>query len=173
MRVGPAVLLSALLPFAAHAAGQDETVVTGGPGLAVLFDGEAQVGVSGDVRLMHGLSDFWSARLGLGLAWLPATDGGPAKRVVAPTLGLTVAADVLNLVPFAELGVVLADLRGGGLASRQRLGAELSLGIDRLLSRHLTLSALGRVDYLPLRLAGANGSPPLLLVLALCLGYVF
>lgn len=173
MRFGPAFLLSALLPVAAHAAGQGETVVAGGPGMAVLFDDEARVGVAGDVRLLRGLSDSWSAKLGLAFAWIPAEDKRPAMHMVAPTLGLTVAADVLNLVPFAELGVVLADLRGGGLPSRQRLGGELSLGADYLVTRHLALSLLGRIDHLALRLAGAGGSPPVLLVFALTLGYVF
>jgi hypothetical protein len=173
MRLGPALLLSALLPLTARAAGNGETAVAGGPGLAVLVDGQTRLGGAGEVRLLRGFSDFWSAQLALGFAWLPSTAQTPATRVLTPTLGLVVAADVVNLVPFAALGVVFADLRGAGLPARQRLGGELALGADYLLSRHLALSLLARVDYLALHLAGASTSRPLLLVCALHLGYVF
>jgi hypothetical protein len=173
MRFGPALLLSTLLPLTASAAGKGETAVAGGPGLAVLFDGQTRLGGSGDVRLLRGLSDSWSAKLALGFAWIPSTSHTPTTRLLTPSLGLVVAADAVNLVPFAELGVVFADVRGDGTAARQRLGGALALGADYLLSRHLALSLLGRVDYLALRLAGAGASRPVLLVLTLSLGYVF
>jgi hypothetical protein len=173
MRFGPALLLCALLPATARAAGHGETAVSGGPGLAVLVAGATQVGVAGDLRLLRGLSDSWSARLGLEAAWLPSTDERPATRLSAGALGLTVAADVLSLVPFADFGVVVADLRSAGLAAQQRVGGELTLGADYLAGRHVTLSVLGRVDYFALRLAGAHGPRPVLVVLALALGYVF
>jgi hypothetical protein len=173
MRLALAFLTLSLVPATVRAAGQGETAVTGGPGLAILFDGETRVGGAADLQLLHGLSDFWSARLGLQAAWLPSRDETSATRLVMPGLGLMVAADVLNLVPFAALGVVLADIRGGGVSSRQRLAGQLSLGADYLASRHLTLSLLGRIDYPALRLAGPRTSSPLLLTFALHAAYVF
>lgn len=173
MRRTLAVLVASFVPVLAHAAGQGETTVGGGPGLAVLRDGGTRAGGAAEVRLLRGLDDAWSARVRLQAAWLPARGDRQATQLFAPGLGLTVAADVVNLVPFLDVGVVLADLRETGRPSRQRLGAELAAGADYLLSRHLVLSLLARVDYLVLRLGGYGAPTPLLLTLDLHVGYVF
>jgi hypothetical protein len=173
MRLGLACVFLALFPATARAAGQGEIAVSGGPGLAILFDGETRLGGAAEVRLLRGLSDLWSARLGLQAAWISASRESPATRMVTPGLGGTVAADVLNLVPFADLGLVFTDLRGGGGPAQQRLGGELALGADYLASRHLALSLLGRIDYFALRLAGAGDVRPLLLTFSLQVSYVF
>jgi|GEM_PF-4123154 len=173
MRLGFAILLGSLLPASALGAGRGEMAVTGGPGLAVVFAGTNRAGASADLRVLRGLSDSWSARLGLQGAWIPASGETGATRIMAPALGLTVAADVLNLVPFAETGIVLADIRGGGLSSRQRLGGQLCVGAEYLATRHFTLSLLARLDYFAIRLAGAHESSPSQLTLALHLGRVF
>ena len=173
MRLSFAALLCCLLPTAALAAGQGEMAISGGPGLAVMIEGTTRAGASADLRFLRGLSDSWSARLGLQAAWLGASGETNATHVLAPALGLTVAADVLNLVPFAEAGVVLADIRGNGLTARQRLGGQLGVGADYLVTRHFTLSLLARLDFFALRLAGAHESSPAQLTLALHLGRVF
>jgi hypothetical protein len=173
MRLGFAFLVCTLLPASALAGGQGEMALSGGPGVALAFEGKTRAGASADVRFLRGLSDSWSARLGLQAAWIPASGEASATRLLAPALGLTVAADVLSWVPFAEAGVVFADIRGGGIASRQRLGGQLGVGADYLATRHLTLTLLARVDYFALRLAGAREASPAELTLALHLGRVF
>ena len=167
------ILLLSFLPASALAAGQGENAVTGGAGLALALTGPTRVGAAVDVRLLHGFNDSWSARLGLEGSWLPGSGDTSATRIVTPSLGLTVAADVLNLVPFAEAGFGFADIRGGGTASRQYLGGQLGVGVDYLATRHLTLSLLGRLDYFALRLAGPDGSRPVVATFALHLGRVF
>ena len=166
-------LLPILLPATALAAGSGEMMLTAGPGLALVHQAETRTGASADARFLYGLSDSWSAHLGLQATWLPASAGQSAATIVAPSLGMTAAADILNWVPFAEAALVFGDLRGGGLASRQRLGGRLGGGIDYLLTRHLTLSLLGRLDYFALALAGPDDSRPLSLGFALHLGRVF
>ncbi|MBN2574163.1 MAG: outer membrane beta-barrel protein [Deltaproteobacteria bacterium] len=173
MRLAFALPLCALLPAAALAAGQGETALSGGPGLAVLFDGRTRAGVTADARLLYGLSDAWSARLGLQAVWMPPSDRTSASYLTVPTLGLAVAADATNLVPFAEAGMAFVDQRGGGTSSRQRLGGHLGAGADYLVSRHFTLSALARIDYYPLRLTGGHETSPTLLTFAIHLGRVF
>jgi hypothetical protein len=173
MRHGLALLLCSLLSASALAAGQGEIAVTGGTGLAFLFEGQTRTGAEADVRFLRGLSDSWSARLGVQAAWIPAPGETGATRLVAPALGLTFAADVLNLVPFAEAGIVLADIRGGGLPSGQRFGPQIGIGVDYLVTRHFTVSLLARADYFALRLAGARESSPSQVNLALHLGHVF
>lgn len=173
MRHGIALLLFCLVPASASAGGQGEMMLGGGPALAVVVEDTARVGASADLRFLRGLSDSLSARLGLQGAWMPATGSGSATRLVAPSAGLTFAADVLHWVPFAEAGIAFADIRGGGLASRQRLGGQLGLGTDYLATRHLTLTLLARLDYFALRLAGARESSPAEITLALHLGHVF
>jgi hypothetical protein len=49
----------------------------------------------------------------------------------------------------------------------------LGVGADYLVSRHLTLSLLARVDYFPLRLAGGHDAHPTQASLALYLGRAF
>jgi hypothetical protein len=156
------------------AAGQGETALTAGPGLAVGLTGATRVGASLDARLLYGLTDAWSARLGIAGVWLPSSSGeSGAGRIVAPTLGVTVAADVLSLVPFAEAGIVFGDARGGGLAARQYLGGQLGAGLDYWVTRRLTVTLLGRIDYLALHVAGPDEAKPLLVSFALHLGYAF
>jgi len=147
-------------------------MVTAGPDIVVLFEEQARAGAGFDIRALHGLTDALAVRLGLQGAWLPAS-ADTNTFVVAPSLALGLSADVLNLVPFAEAGIVLADVRSSGLPARLRLGGQLAAGVDYLLSRHLTVTAVAHADYLPLRLAGDGASTPAEIALALHLGYVF
>jgi hypothetical protein len=155
------------------AVGQGEASLSGGLGLAVAFRDQTRVGAQAETRLLRGISDSWAARLGLQTAWYPAENSTPAAHVTAQSLGLTWAADVLNWVPFADLGIAVADIRGGGLAASWRLGGQLGLGIDYLISRHLTMSLLARVDYFPLRLAGGHDAHATQASFALYLGRAF
>ena len=173
MRRALALLILCMPAPSALAAGEGEMALTAGPGLAVGLTGGARVGASVDARFLYGLTDAWSARLDLAGSWLPSSGESAATRVIAPTLGMTVAADVLNLVPFGEVGIVIGDVRGGGSAARQYLGGQLGAGVEYLLTRRLTLSLLGRIDYLALRLAGPDATDPLALTFALHLGHVF
>jgi hypothetical protein len=173
MRWSQLPLLALLFPATAGAAGPGERMLTAGPGVAFVHQDRTRTGISGDARLLYGLSDSWSAHLGLQAAWLPAAASRSAIFAVTPSLGLTAAADILNWVPFIEAALVFGDFRGGGLAARQRLGGRLGGGIDYLLTRHLTLSLLGRLDYFALALTGPEGDQPLALGFALHLGRVF
>jgi hypothetical protein len=173
MRFRLALLLVWWLPTSALAVGRGEALLSGGLGPAVGFQDPARAGAQADVRLLRGISDSWSARLGFQTAWYPAKDSNPSAHVTAQSLGLTWAADVLNWVPFADVGIAVADLRGGGLAPSWRLGGQLGIGADYLLSRHLTMSLLARADYFPLRLAGAHHAHLTQVSLALYLGRAF
>ena len=62
---GFAFLLSCLLPASALAAGPGEMSLSAGPGLALTFDSQTRAGAAADARFLYGLSDSWSARLGL------------------------------------------------------------------------------------------------------------
>ena len=168
------LMLLGLPPIPAWATGQGETALTAGPGLVLGLDGGARVGASLDARFLFGISDAWSARVGVAGAWLPPSSGASdAGRIVAPTLGVTVAADVLSLVPFAEAGIVFADVRGDSIAARQYLGSQLGAGLDYWVTRRLTVTLVGRLDYLALRLAGPDGRKPLAVSFAVHLGHTF
>jgi len=173
MRFCLVLLLLWWLPTSALAVGQGEAMLSGGLGLAVGFQDPARAGAQAEMRLLRGISDSWAARLGLQTAWYPAKGSTPAAHVTAQSLGLTWAADVLKLVPFADVGMAVADLRGGGLTPSWRLGGQLGLGADYLVSRHLVLSLLARADYFPLRLAGGHDAHPTQVSLVLYLGRAF
>ncbi len=167
------VVALALPGTAAFAAGAGEAALTAGPGALLGLEGETRAGAIVDVRFLYGLSDAWSARLGLGYGWLDGAGSGAATHVVSPSFGLTAAADVLDLVPFGELGIVLADHRGGGERARHDLGAQMGAGVDYFVSRRLTLTLLGRLSYFPVHLRGPSGPAPIGLDFALHVGHVF
>jgi hypothetical protein len=173
MRFWPALFLVWWLPSAGMAVGQGEASLSGGLGLALAFQDQTRLGGQVEARLLRGISDSWAARLGVQTAWYPADGATPSAHITVQSAGLTFAADVVNWVPFADMGVAIADIRGGDLATSWRLGGQLGLGADYLLSRHLTLSLLARVDYFPLRLAGGNHAHPVQAGLSLYLGRVF
>jgi hypothetical protein len=173
MRFWLALLLVWWVPTSALAVGQGEASLSGGLGLALAFQAQTRAGAQADVRLLRGISDSWAARLGVQTAWYPADGATPSAHVTAQSVGLTWAADVLNLVPFTDLGIAVADIRGGGLATSWRLGGQFGLGADYFLSRHLTMSLLARVEYFPLRLAGGHDVHPTQASLGLYLGRAF
>jgi hypothetical protein len=160
-------------PASALAVGQGEATLGGGIGPALAFREQTRAGVEAEARLLRGISDSWAARLGLQTAWYPADGSAPSMHVTAQSLGLTWAADALNLVPFADLGILVADVRGGGTAASWRMGGQLGLGTDYLLTPHFTLSLLARIDYFPLRLAGGHDAPSTQVSLTLHAGRAF
>ena len=172
MRFRTFIILACLAPESALAVGEGESSLSAGAGGAVLFQGQSRAGVAAEFRLLHGLSDAWSARLGLQAAVAPSSQGHSAT-LFSQAAGVTWAYDVVNWVPFADLGLVVADVRGGGHAGSQRLGGQAGAGIDCLLSRHLVASFLGRVDYYPVRLAGADVPRPVQLTFVLHVGRTF
>jgi hypothetical protein len=87
-------------------------------------------------------------------------------------LGATYSLDVVRWVPFVDLGFSLADLRGGG-ASSQRMGPQVGLGAEYLLSRRWTLAALARFDFFALRLSGHGSAYPWWACAGLRVGRVF
>jgi hypothetical protein len=173
MRFGLVLALVWWLPTAALAVGQGEASLSGGLGLALAFQDQSRVGAQAEVRLLRGISDSWAARLGAQTAWYPAHGATPSAHITAQSLGLTFAADVLNWVPFVDLGIAVADIRGGGMTPSWRLGGQLGIGADYLLSRHLTLSVLAHADDFPLRLAGGHDAHPTQLSLVLFMGRAF
>ena len=173
MRFWLALVLVWWLPTSALAVGQGEASLSGGLGLALAFQDKTRAGAQAEARLLRGISDSWAARLGVQTAWYPAHGTTPSAHITAQSAGLTWAADVLNWVPFADVGMAIADIRGAGLATSWRLGGQLGLGADYLLSRHLMMSMLARVDYFPLRLAGGHDAHPVQATFALYLGRAF
>jgi hypothetical protein len=82
--------------------------------------------------------------------------------VTTQAIGVTWALDALNFVPFADVGLLAADVR-----------AELGGGCDYLVSRHLVTSLVAHVDYLPLHLTGGHRDRLLQATLALLVGRAF
>jgi hypothetical protein len=172
MRFPTLIALACLAPGTALAVGEGESSLSAGGGVAVLFQGQSRTGVAAEFRLLRGISDAWSARLGLQAAVAPSSQVSTAT-LFSQAVGVTWAYDVVNWVPFADFGLVVADVRGGGHAASQRAGAQAGAGIDYLMSRQLVASFLGRVDYYPLRLAGADVPRPVQLSFVLHLGRTF
>jgi hypothetical protein len=171
MRLAP-LLLFALAPVSAVAAGRGEMTAAAGPALGLFHQSDTRASAGVDARIIYGLTDAWSAHATLAADLVPAAKGLPTTAVVAPLLGLTAAADAVNWVPFAEASVGLADVRTAD-ASQQRLGAALGAGADYLVSRHVGVTVYGRAAWWPLRVAGPDGPAPLQVVVAILLARAF
>ena len=173
MRYWPLFVGAWLLPATALALGPGEASLSGGLGLTLARPDETRAGAQAEVRLLRGVTDSWAARLGLQATWIPESGATSSTYVAMQALGLTWAADALNLVPFVDLGIVVADVRGGGRLENERLGAQAGIGADYCLARHWVLSLLGRIDYLALRFAGGHEPSLVLSTFALHLGRMF
>jgi hypothetical protein len=166
-------LLLILWTGSAFALGPGEASLSGGVGPAVSFGERTQGGVQVGARLVRGITDAWAGRLGVQSAWYPAAGTAPPSHVTTQAIGATWALDALNFVPFADVGLLAADVRGGGSGASWHLGAELGGGFDYLVSRHLVTSLVVHVDYLPLHLTGGHRERPLQATLALLVGRAF
>jgi len=160
-------------PGRAHATGAGEKQVAAGLGFALAGDGDtARSGMQAGVEAAIGLTDTWAARGAVSLSWQPGHASDGPRELTTVDLGATYSLDVVRWVPFLDLGLSLADLRGGR-DSAQRLGPQVGLGAEYLLSRRWTLAAFARFDYLAVRLAGPGGSQPWLACAGLRLGWMF
>jgi opacity protein-like surface antigen len=157
----------------AHAAGAGETQVSASLGFALAgADDGARPGMQAGVEATLGFSDAWAGRIEVSSSWQPEPASSSPRQVTALSLGTVYSLDVVRWVPFLDLGFSLADLRGDG-ASSQRLGPQVGLGAEYLLSRRWTLTALASFDYFVLRIRGPGGAHPWLACAALRIGRVF
>lgn len=170
-RLALAPVLLLLMPVSASAIGPGEASLSAGLGPTLAVQDQTHAGAQVEFRLLRGFTDAWAGRLGLEAAWLPTS--GADIHYTTQSLGLTWAADILNLVPFADIGLVLGDIRGGGVAASQRMGPQVGIGADYLFSRHLTFTLLAHADYFVLRLAGAQNARPTKITVGFHLGRVF
>jgi hypothetical protein len=161
------------LPCPVHAAGSGEKQVSASLGFAVAGgDDTARPGMQAGVEAMIGVTDAWAGRAAVSGSWQPDSASGSPRHVTALSLGATYSLDVVRWVPFVDLGFSLADLRGGG-ASSQRLGPQVGMGVEYLLSRRWTLAALAHFDFFALRLGGSGGAYPWWVCAGLRVGRVF
>jgi Outer membrane protein beta-barrel domain len=165
------ILCATLCP--AQAAGEGEKQVSGALGFALAGSADrARPGMQAGIEAMMGFTDAWAGRAAVSGSWQPDSAAGTLRHVSAVSLGATYSLDIVRWVPFVDMGFSLADLRGGG-SSSQRLGPQLGFGAEYLLSRHWTLAALARFDFLALRLAGSGGGRPWWLCAGVRIGRVF
>jgi len=144
----------------AHATGPGEKQVAASLGGVLVGDGDrARPGMQAGIEAAIGVTDAWAGRAGVSSSWQPSPAPGGPRHVSALSLGMTYAIDVVRWVPFLDLGLSLADLRGNG-ANSQRLGPQVGLGVEYLLSPRWTLAALARFDYFALRLRESGGTRP-------------
>jgi hypothetical protein len=160
-------------PRPAQAAGAGEKQASGALGFALAgADDHARPGMQAGVEAMMGFTDAWAGRAAVSGSWQPDSAGSSPRHVTAVSLGATYSLDVVRWVPFVDLGLSLADLRGGG-ASSQRLGPQVGIGAEYLLSRRWTLAALVRFEFFALRLAGSGGAHPWWACVGFRIGRVF
>src|SRR5688500_8894664 len=120
------LLCAALLGFpAAPALALDEGdwQLGAGPAFALLVEGDNPTsGLGGRIEGRYGITGDSSAWAAVGSSWHPRA-AGEARSSLA-SLGFTLAFDVFRVVPFAEAGVNVADLKTSASTRAGYLGFE-------------------------------------------------
>jgi len=111
----------------------------------VSVDGRKPWGPAAGIDLDYGLTDAWALRLSFegsthDVSKTSDSDMRPegAIRTDAVLLGLTYTFDVLRLVPYADLQVGLAQVRGAVTAPQSLLAMQLGVGADYFVTRRIT-----------------------------------
>jgi hypothetical protein len=168
-----AVAVAAVLCWAgpALAVDQGQWQLGAGPAFAVLLEGNNPTsGVGGRVEGRYGLRDDSAAWAAVGSSWHQRAS--ETVRDSVASAGFSLAYDVLRVVPFAEVGAALAELRGAVTRARY-LGFEAAAGAEFLLDRHWSAATVARYQYLPVRLSGSAGLGPGVLTMGLRISRAF
>jgi hypothetical protein len=118
--------------------------------LAMGVDHKVYLGGGGRLEGRYGISDALSAWTALGLVQLPMQSY--SARVGSVGGGLTLAYDVLRIIPFVSLGLAAVDAHRS--RSALLLGGELDAGAEYLLDPRWSVGLLGIVQYCPLEISG-------------------
>jgi len=141
-----ALAVSLAVGGTAAAAGENEWQVALRLGAGtVSVDDRKPWGLAGGVDIQYGLTDGWGLRLSLEGSTHDVTktnemDPRPEGtiRTDAALIGLTYTFDVLRLVPYADLQVGLAQVRGAVTTPQSLLAMELGVGADYFVTRRVT-----------------------------------
>jgi hypothetical protein len=165
-----ALLLASLQPRPAAALDEEAFQVTLAPVLAFVPQDEA-VGTGFRAEGRYGLTDAVSVWGAAGSSWHWLAEG--TGRAITAGTGLTLAFDVLRVVPFVEAGASFANLGYGG-RSRSYLGAELGAGAEYLITPAFSLAGVLRAQHFPVSLSGnLVGRSGTLLSVGARFGYTF
>lgn len=139
------VALAAFLAIPAHAVAYEDRL-SGGleVGYAHLSgDSLEGPGVLGGVDLKWGLSDAWNLWGAIGYSLHPPGEGADAIHVATAAGGIEWVFDVVQIVPYASLGLEAIVTASGG-AVDPAVGAQVGLGVDYLLTRAAALGVIVR-----------------------------
>jgi hypothetical protein len=151
-----ALMIALAFPRMARALDEGDWQVGVTPSLVLNTNGK-QLIASGGLRLegRHALTDVVSAWGSVGSILAYDSDG--LVRVLNASAGMTLAFDVLRVLPFVEGGATALDLGESEYITGGRfLGGELGFGAEYLLSRTWAIAPVARLQYFPLRLSGAT-----------------
>lgn len=150
-----ATALSVWRPPAALALDEEGWQLALGAGYAYLHaDERGGGGFSVDLEARRGIAELWALRAALGASWHGFGAAGPRPAAGARSLyavgGVSWSYDVLRVVPSADLGVVLADVRGDAIRDGHgAVGFEAGAGADYLVDRRWAIGLVARGRFLP------------------------
>jgi len=154
-------LLVALLWFPAMPAlalDQGDWQLSAGPAFALLVEGKNPTsGLGGRIEGRYGITDDSSAWAAVGSSWHPRA--ADQVRASLASAGFTLAFDVFRVVPFAEAGANVADVKTGATRAGY-LGFEAGAGAEYLFDRRWSAAAVARYHYLAIKLGGAAAAHP-------------
>lgn len=157
-----ASLLAAVVVAAPSASAKDalkRVGVTGG--FAGLAGNEGDFsGYGGGILGSYGLSDAWSLAGNAFLTSNQVTKTGGRSRVTSQAIGFVYSLDVIEIVPYFGFYVGLYEIAGGGVAKADvKLGGQLAVGLDYIVSRDFILGIDLRAHALPADFAKSPDNP--------------
>ena len=140
----------------ARAAEKDELAVSLRAGIGtVSADGRHPWGNALGLDAEYGIADGWALRASLEAQLIPVSSTPPSRlpggllHTDAALLGVTYTIDILRLVPYVDLQLGVAQIGGAVTEPITMFAAELGVGGDYFINRHLRAGLSAQYLYRP------------------------
>ena len=154
-----ATLAAALTTSPAHAVDKLKRIGVAG-GFAGVAGSEGDFsGYGGGILGAYGLNDAVSIRASAFASSNQIAKEGKRSYVLSQALGIDYQLDVLQIVPYFGLYAAIYEVGGGNVKRQVKLGAQLALGLDYIVSRELVVGIDLRAHALPGDFAKSPDNP--------------
>ena len=116
-------------------------------------------GYGGAVLGSHALTDAWALAGNVTATSNKIVANGGRSHVLSEAVGLNYSLDVLQIVPYFGFYAAVYEIGGGGAKSQVKLGMQLALGLDYILTREWIVGIDLRAHALPADFARSPEDP--------------
>ena len=117
-------------------------------------------GYGGAVMGSYSLTDAWALSANVTATSNKIVANGGRSHVVSEAIGFDYSLDVIQIVPYFGVYGALYEFGGGGAKSQVRVGMQLALGLDYILTREWIVGIDLRAHALPEDFVRTPENPP-------------